>query len=159
MGHLRKCVQILPSKNCYLFLYLSFNINMYDFTISLLLSLSLSLSLSLTLSYKQSLSKTTPWTRKRIHSHAVKFHMHGQLCTASVKNKFLSSPICLPSNMLMYSLISQFNFQMPVYFLLSKNLIITPKNFMLCHYSIFQEIFLVSKKRRDASKTTFVNLL
>ena len=157
MGHLRKCVQILPSKNCYLFLYLSFNINMYDFTISLLLSLSI--SLSLTLSYKQSLSKTTPWTRKRIHSHAVKFHMHGQLCTASVKNKFLSSPVCLPSNMLIYSLISQFNFQIPVYFLLSKNLIITPKNFLLCWYSIFQEIFLVSKKRRDASKTTLVNLL
>ena len=83
--------------------------------------------------------------------------MHGQLCTASVKNKFLSSPICLPSNMLMYSLISQFNFQMPVYFLLSKNLIITPTNFILCHYSIFQDIFLVLKKRRDASKTTFVS--
>ena len=133
---------------------------MYHFTISLFLSIfTLSLSFTLSYRYKQSLSKTTPWTRKRIHSHAVKFHMHGQLCTASVKNKFLSSPICLPSNMLMYSLISQFNFQMPVYFLLSKNLIITPKNFILCHYSIFQEIFLVSKTRRDASKTTFVNLL
>ena len=81
--------------------------------------------------------------------------MHGQLCTASVKNKFLSSPICLPSNMLMYSLISQFNFQMPVYFLLSKNLIITPTNFILCHYSIFQEIFFCFKEETRRIKNHF----
>ena len=80
--------------------------------ISILRYIYPSLSLSLSLSHAHaSTFGNNPWRRTRFHSHAVKFHMHGQLCTASVRNKFLSSPRHLPSNFPIYSLISQLNFQ------------------------------------------------